>query len=66
MSNKLVTTRDVRLEEEGMIEGARAGQGKHEAIGHGGNWEMAAELTDEQKKAVTHVLGSREPGNRNH
>ena len=48
------------LEEEGMIKGARAGQGKHEAIGRGGSWEMAAELTDEQKKAVTHVLGSRD------
>ena len=48
------------LEEEGMIKGARAGQGKHEAIGRGGSWQMAAELTDEQKKAVTHVLGSRD------
>ena len=60
VSNKLVTTKAVMLEEEGMIKGARAGQGKHEAIGHDGNWEMAAELTDEQKKAVTHVLGSRD------
>jgi hypothetical protein len=42
-----------------MIKGARGGQGKHEAIGRGGSWEMAAELTDEQKKAVTHVLGAR-------
>jgi len=60
VSNKLVTTKAVMLEEEGMIKGARAGQGKHEAIGRGGSWEMAAELTDEQKKAVTHVLGSRD------
>ncbi len=43
-----------------MIKGARAGQGKHEAIGRGGSWEMAAELTDEQKKAVIHVLVSRD------
>jgi GNAT superfamily N-acetyltransferase len=41
VSNKLVTTRAVML---GMIEGARAGQGKHEAIGRGGSWEMTAEL----------------------
>jgi hypothetical protein len=60
VSNKLVTTKAVMLEEEGMIKGARAGQGKHEAIGLGGSWEMAAELTDEPKKAVTHVLGSRD------
>src|SRR5258705_9269154 len=56
VSNKLVTTRAVMLEEEGMIEGARAGQGKHEAIGRGGNWEMSAKPTDEQKKAVTIVV----------
>jgi hypothetical protein len=60
VSNKLVTTKAVMLEEEGMIKGARAGQGKHEAIGRGGHWEMAAELTDEQKKAVTHILASRD------
>jgi hypothetical protein len=60
VSDKLVTTKAVMLEEEGMIEGARAGQGKHEAIGRGGTWEMAPELTDEQKKAVTHALTSRD------
>jgi hypothetical protein len=32
------------------IKGARSGQGKHEAIGRGASWEMAAVLTDEQKR----------------
>ena len=66
VSNKLVTTKAVMLEEEGMIEGARAGQGKHEAIGRGGTWEMTAELTDEQKKGYHPHSRFSGPGNRNH
>src|SRR5260370_1145295 len=56
VSNKLVTTKAVMLEEEGMIKEARAGQCKHEAVGRGGSWEMPLELTAGQQQAVTDDL----------
>ena len=58
---KLLTTREVRDAEKKMIHLAAQGQGKHEALGGGKEWVIRHPLvaaSEEQSKAVRHVLGS--------
>jgi hypothetical protein len=60
---KLLTTREVRDAEEKMISLAVEGQGKHEALGGGKDWIIRNPLvgaSQEQTKAVHHVLGSKD------
>jgi conjugative relaxase-like TrwC/TraI family protein len=58
---KLLTTREVREAENKMIQLAAEGQGKHEALNGGKEWVIRHPLvaaSDEQSKAVRHVLVS--------
>jgi len=60
---RLLTTREVRDAEEKMIRLAADGQGKHEALGGGKEWIIRNPLvgaSEEQAKAVHHVLGSQD------
>jgi conjugative relaxase-like TrwC/TraI family protein len=60
---RLVTTREIRDAEEKMIRLAAEGQNKHEALGGGKEWVIRNPLvgtSQEQTKAVHHVLGSRD------
>jgi conjugative relaxase-like TrwC/TraI family protein len=60
---KLLTTRQVRDAENKMIHLAAQGQGKHEALNGGKEWAIRHPLvgaSEEQAKAVHHVLGSRD------
>ena len=60
---RLVTTREIRDAEEKMIRLAAEGQDKHEAWGAGKEWGIRNPLvgaSQEQTKAVHHVLGSRD------
>src|SRR5260370_37301786 len=60
---KLLTTREVRDAENKMIQLAAGGQGKHEALGGGKEWVIRNPLvagSEEQTKAVHHVLGSKD------
>ena len=58
---KLLTTRQVRDAENKMIQLAAEGQGKHEPLNGGKEWVIRHALvaaSEEQSKAVRHVLGS--------
>jgi hypothetical protein len=58
---KLLTTRQVRDAENKMIQLAAEGQGKHEPLNGGKEWVIRHPLvaaSEEQSKAVRHVLGS--------
>jgi hypothetical protein len=58
---KLLTTRQVRDAENKMIQLAAEGQGKHEPLNGGKEWAIRRPLvaaSEEQSKAVRHVLGS--------
>jgi conjugative relaxase-like TrwC/TraI family protein len=60
---KLLTTREVRDAENKMIHLAAEGEGKHEPLGGEKEWVIANPLvggSEEQTKAVHHVLGSRD------
>jgi len=60
---RLLTTREVRDTENKMIHLAAEGQGKHEALNGGKEWVIRHPLvsaSEEQSKAVHHVLGSRD------
>jgi conjugative relaxase-like TrwC/TraI family protein len=60
---KLLTTREVRDAENKMIHLAAQGQGKHEALECGKEWAIRHPLvgaSEEQAKAVHHVLSSRD------
>ena len=62
-TGKLLTTREVLAEEEAMNKSARAGQGKYEEIGRGGQWAIlnpAIARSKEQSAAIRHVLSSRD------
>ena len=59
----LLTTREVRDAENKMIQLAAEGQGKHEALNGGKEWVIRNPLvggSEEQSKAVRHVLGSKD------
>ena len=59
----LLTTREVRDAENKMIQLAAEGQGKHEALNGGKEWVVRNPLvggSEEQSKAVRHVLGSKD------
>jgi hypothetical protein len=56
---RMVTTRSVLAEERAMLDFARFGTAEHPAIGQAGDWRFRREwLSDEQRAAVAHVLGS--------
>src|SRR6202045_2554110 len=60
---KLLTTRQVRDTENKMIQLAAEGQGKHEPLNGGKEWVIRHPLvatSEEQSKAVRHVLGSKD------
>jgi hypothetical protein len=60
---KLLTTRQVRDAENKMIQLAAEGQGKHEPLNGGKEWVIRHPLvaaSEEQSKAVRHVLGSKD------
>jgi conjugative relaxase-like TrwC/TraI family protein len=60
---RLVTTCEIRDAEEKMIRLAAEGKDKHEALGAGKEWGIRNPLvgaSQEQTKAVHHVLGSRD------
>src|SRR5271165_2263426 len=60
---KLLTTRQVRDAENKMIQLAAEGKGKYEALGGGQEWVIHHPLvgaSEEQSKAVHHVLGSKD------
>jgi TrwC relaxase/AAA domain len=60
---RLLTTHEVRDTEKKMIQLAAKGQGKHEALNGGKEWAIRHPLvsaSEEQSKAVHHVLGSRD------
>jgi hypothetical protein len=60
---KLLTTREVRDAENKMIRLAAQGQGEHEALGGAKEWIIRHPLvgaSEEQSKAVHHVLGSKD------
>src|ERR1700731_4097988 len=60
---KLLTTRQVRDAENKMIQLAAEGQGKHEPLNGGKAWGFRHPLvaaSEEQSKAVRHVLGSKD------
>jgi hypothetical protein len=59
----LLTTRQVRDAENKMIQQAAEGQGKYEPLGDGKEWVVRNPLvaaSEEQSKAVRHVLGSQD------
>ena len=60
---RLVTTREIQDAEEKMIRLTAEGQDKHEALGGGKEWVIRNPLVSasrEQRKAVHHVLGSKD------
>jgi hypothetical protein len=60
---RLLTTHEVRDTEKKMMQLAAKGQGKHEALNGGKEWVIRHPLvsaSEEQSKAVHHVLGSRD------
>ena len=60
---KLVTTREVLAEEEAMVRIAEAGKGTYPELGNGGQWQHASPLvanSEEQKRAIEHLLRSRD------
>jgi conjugative relaxase-like TrwC/TraI family protein len=60
---KLVTTREVLAEEEAMVRIAEAGKGAYPELGNGGQWQHASPLvanSEEQKRAIEHLLRSRD------
>jgi conjugative relaxase-like TrwC/TraI family protein len=62
-NGRLITTREVRDAENKMIRLAAEGQGKHEALNGGKEWVIRNPLvggSEEQTKAVHHVLGSKD------
>jgi conjugative relaxase-like TrwC/TraI family protein len=57
---QMATTRDVLAEEERMIAFARDGRGRYRPLGSG-TWNVTdARLNDAQRRAVAHVLGSKD------
>ena len=62
-NGRLLTTREVRDAENKMIRLAAQGQGKHQALNGGKEWVIRNPLvggSEEQTKAVHHVLGSQD------
>jgi ATP-dependent exoDNAse (exonuclease V) alpha subunit len=60
---ELVTTHEVLAEEAALLETVKAGQGQHEELGRGGQWEFLSPLvmaSEEQTNAVLHILKSRD------
>jgi hypothetical protein len=56
---QMVTTRTVLAEERAMLDFARFGTAEHAPIAQGESWQFRREwLSDEQRAAVEHVLGS--------
>ena len=59
----LITTHEVLAEEASLLETAKAGQGRHEELGRGGQWKFLSPLvisSEEQINAVRHILKSRD------
>lgn len=55
----MVTTGAVLAEERAMLDFARAGRAQHVPLGEGQEWHIRREwLSDEQRTAVAHVIGS--------
>jgi conjugative relaxase-like TrwC/TraI family protein len=59
-NQRLATTPEVLAEEESMIRFAREGRGESRALGNGGHVFKRDWLNDGQRKAVSHVLSSRD------
>jgi hypothetical protein len=60
---ELVTTHEVLAEEAALLETVKAGQGQHEELGRGGQWQFLSPLvmaSEEQTNAVLHILKSRD------
>jgi hypothetical protein len=63
VSGELVTTHEVLAEEAALLETVKAGQGQHEELGRGGQWQFLSPLvmaSEEQTNAVLHILKSRD------